>query len=161
MPFSKLFRLPRAPVAPLRPAIGIAGSSPAMTASLSTATKWGLVIAALTALALAVPIGTRPAAAQGAARQPSSPLVVPGFWDPRRLPERSDVSRMGTIRFMTEVDYPPFNFAGPDGNPAGFNVDLARMICEELKVNCRCAASTPSMTASPRTAAMPPSPRSR
>ncbi len=37
---------------------------------------------------------------------------------------------------MTEVDYPPFNFAGPDGNPAGFNVDLARMICEELKVTC-------------------------
>jgi polar amino acid transport system substrate-binding protein len=37
---------------------------------------------------------------------------------------------------MTEVDYPPFNFAGPDGNPAGFNVDLARLICEELKVNC-------------------------
>ena len=37
---------------------------------------------------------------------------------------------------MSEVDYPPFNFAGADGNPAGFNVDLARMVCEELKVNC-------------------------
>ncbi len=37
---------------------------------------------------------------------------------------------------MTEVDYPPFNYAGADGNPAGFNVDLARMICDELKIPC-------------------------
>jgi polar amino acid transport system substrate-binding protein len=37
---------------------------------------------------------------------------------------------------MTEVDYPPFNFAGPDGNPAGFNVELARLVCEQLKVTC-------------------------
>ena len=40
------------------------------------------------------------------------------------------------IRFLTEVDYPPFNYAGPDGSPIGFNVDLARLICEELKVQC-------------------------
>jgi polar amino acid transport system substrate-binding protein len=81
--------------------------------------------------------GCAPAAAQtGAAGRAASPAVVPGFWDPRRLPEKPDTTRMTAIRFMTEVDYPPFNFAGPDGNPAGFNVDLARMICEELKVNC-------------------------
>ncbi len=30
----------------------------------------------------------------------------------------------------------PFNFTGPDGNPAGFNVDLARQLCEEIKVTC-------------------------
>jgi polar amino acid transport system substrate-binding protein len=63
-------------------------------------------------------------------------LTVPGFWDPRRRPERPDLTRIGQIRFLTENDYPPFDFPGPDGNPAGFNVDLARMICEELKVNC-------------------------
>ena len=72
----------------------------------------------------------------GPAVRPAVPAVVPGFWDPRRRPERPDLSRLTVIRFMTEVDYPPFNFAGPDGNPVGFNVDLARMICEELKVNC-------------------------
>ena len=87
-------------------------------------------------LAFAASVGTGPAAAQGAASKPGEQLVVPGFWDPRRLPERPDTSRMGAIRFMTEVDYPPFDFAGPDGNPAGFNVDLARMICEELKASC-------------------------
>ena len=37
---------------------------------------------------------------------------------------------------MTETDYPPFNYAGPDGHPIGFNVDLARLICEELKITC-------------------------
>ncbi|MDB5549326.1 MAG: putative amino acid binding protein, partial [Tardiphaga sp.] len=64
------------------------------------------------------------------------PQAVPGFWDPRRRPDRPDMSRLSVIRFMTEVDYPPFNFTGPDGNPAGFNVDLARLLCEEIKVNC-------------------------
>ncbi len=65
-----------------------------------------------------------------------NPMAVPGFWDPRRRPERPDLSRISIIRFLTETDYPPFNFAGPDGAPAGFNVDLARLICEEIKVAC-------------------------
>src|SRR5438105_6255763 len=56
---------------------------------------------------------------------PAAGLIVPGFWDPRRRPERPDTSRVTLIRFLTENDYPPFNYAGPDGNPAGFNVDLA------------------------------------
>jgi polar amino acid transport system substrate-binding protein len=64
------------------------------------------------------------------------PSAVPGFWDPRRRPERPDLSRITLIRFLTETDYPPFDFAGPDGAPAGFNVDLARLLCEELKVPC-------------------------
>ena len=62
--------------------------------------------------------------------------VVPGFWDPRRRPERPDTSRVTLIRFVTEVDYPPFNYAGTDGNPTGFNVDLARLMCDELKIPC-------------------------
>jgi polar amino acid transport system substrate-binding protein len=95
------------------------------------------------ALAFAAAQGAYPAHAEVAAPnrqaapvQQGSPAIVPGFWDPRRRPERPDVGRMTAIRFMTEVDYPPFNFAGPDGNPTGFNVELARMICEELKVTC-------------------------
>lgn len=66
----------------------------------------------------------------------ADPTTVPSFWDPRRRPERPDLLRLGVIRFLTETDYPPFNFAGPDGAPAGFNVDLARQICEEIKVAC-------------------------
>src|SRR5579872_7514335 len=52
----------------------------------------------------------------------AAPQAVPGFWDPRRRPDRPDLSRLSVIRFLTETDYPPFNFTGPDGNPAGFNV---------------------------------------
>jgi polar amino acid transport system substrate-binding protein len=63
-------------------------------------------------------------------------LNIPGFWDPRRRPERPDLTRVSAIRFLTETDYPPFNYAGPDGNPAGFNIDIARLICEEIKANC-------------------------
>ena len=66
----------------------------------------------------------------------NNPMAVPGFWDPRRRPERPDLSRISIIRFLTETDYPPFNYAGSDGAPAGFNVDLARLICEEIKVAC-------------------------
>ena len=62
--------------------------------------------------------------------------AVPGFWDPRRRPDRPDLSRITVIRFLTETDYPPFNFTGPDGNPAGFNVDFARLLCAEIKVTC-------------------------
>jgi polar amino acid transport system substrate-binding protein len=63
-------------------------------------------------------------------------VVVPGFWDPRHRPERPDLTRLQTIRFLTEMDYPPFDYAGPDGNPVGFNVDLARAICDEIKASC-------------------------
>jgi polar amino acid transport system substrate-binding protein len=64
------------------------------------------------------------------------PMAVPSFWDPRHRPERPDLTRISIIRFLTETDYPPFDFTGADGAPAGFNVDLARMLCEEMKVPC-------------------------
>ncbi len=92
-------------------------------------------IALLAAWLIAMP--GIPAVAQPAASQTAQPTVpAPGFWDPRRRPERPDTSRITQIRFLTEFDYPPFNYAGPDGNPAGFNVELARQICEELKIAC-------------------------
>ena len=92
-------------------------------------------------LALALAVVSVPSAeaqtAQAPRAAPSPDLIVPGFWDPRRRPERPDMTRISVIRFLTENDYPPYDFPGPDGNPAGFNVDLARMICEELKIgNC-------------------------
>jgi polar amino acid transport system substrate-binding protein len=82
------------------------------------------------------PTVERPVATAPDANPVSNPMAVPGFWDPRRRPERPDLSRIGVIRFLTETDYPPFDYAGPDGAPAGFNVDLARLICEEIKVAC-------------------------
>jgi polar amino acid transport system substrate-binding protein len=99
-----------------------------------------IVIAAMLAVTVAPaqaqtpPQGASPA--PPTVTPPADTLAVPGFWDPRRRPERPDLSRINIVRFLTETDYPPFNYAGPDGAPAGFNVDLARMICEELKVAC-------------------------
>jgi polar amino acid transport system substrate-binding protein len=98
-----------------------------------------LVLALLTAalVGLTVPVLDRASSAKAdeTASRPRS-VVVPGFWDPRRRPERPDLSRLQTIRFLTETDYPPFDYAGPDGNPAGFNVDLARLLCDEIKASC-------------------------
>jgi polar amino acid transport system substrate-binding protein len=94
-------------------------------------------VALLAAVAVLLQPFLQPCPAQAQTKpQVREVLPVPGFWDPRRRPERPDLSRVTQIRFLTEVDYPPFNYAGPDGHPAGFNVDLARMICEELRVTC-------------------------
>jgi polar amino acid transport system substrate-binding protein len=90
----------------------------------------GLLLAGLGLIAVVTPVAAQAPAPAAAA------LPVPGFWDPRRRPERPDLTRLAGVRFLTEVDYPPFNFPGTDGNPAGFNVELARMLCEELKVTC-------------------------
>lgn len=63
-------------------------------------------------------------------------LVIPGFIDPERRLERRDLPRGAGIRFVTEEDFPPFNYVGRDGALAGFNIDLARAICAELNANC-------------------------
>jgi len=62
--------------------------------------------------------------------------AIPDFWDPNRRLDRPAAGSVGSIRFTTTDDFPPFNFAGPDGQPTGFNVDLARAICTELGVPC-------------------------
>ena len=86
--------------------------------------------------ALPAPLAGTAFAQTGAVQQTAPVPAVPGFWDPRRSPERPDTSRLTLVRFLTETDYPPFNYAGSDGNPTGFNIDLARAICEELKISC-------------------------
>ena len=99
----------------------------------------GRFVPALIALAsLALTQAGRPALAQTLPKPgtQAAPQEVPGFWDPRRRPERPDLSRISVIRFMTDTNYPPFDFTGPDGRPAGFNIDLARAICDEIKVPC-------------------------
>ncbi len=98
--------------------------------------RWLWLIAAVAGMLLSAAAGEPSAVAAEQGVAPSRSVVVPGFWDPRRRPERPDLSRIQTIRFLTDLDYPPFDYAGQDGNPAGFNVDLARRICDEIKVSC-------------------------
>jgi polar amino acid transport system substrate-binding protein len=61
---------------------------------------------------------------------------IPSFWDPKRRVERPPAGSVQAIRFVTTDSFPPFSFLDSDGRLAGFNVDLARAICDELAIRC-------------------------
>jgi polar amino acid transport system substrate-binding protein len=44
--------------------------------------------------------------------------------------------RRAAIRFLTDSDFPPFNFVDEDGVLTGFHIDLARAICQEAGATC-------------------------
>lgn len=52
--------------------------------------------------------------------------AVEGGTEPRRV----------VVRFLTEGDFPPFNYYDDEGVLTGFNIDLARAICLELNAAC-------------------------
>ena len=72
--------------------------------------------------------------AAGAASADS--VAIPSFRDVGQQLQTPDISGLRAIRFLTADDFPPLNYALPDDSLAGFNVDIARAICEELKVGC-------------------------
>jgi polar amino acid transport system substrate-binding protein len=76
------------------------------------------------------------AAAFVPAAQAEKAVAPPSFFDPNRQLQKPDLYRIRQIRFLTEDDFPPFNFLQADGQLAGFNVDLARLICAELDLPC-------------------------
>ena len=61
---------------------------------------------------------------------------VPSFWNQQHRLARPDLTNLRVIRFLTDDDFPPFHFALADGSLTGFDVEIARAICEELKVPC-------------------------
>ena len=61
---------------------------------------------------------------------------APNFWDPGLHLDRPDISSLRAIRFLTSDDYPPLDFSRSDGELSGFNVEIARAICEELHIGC-------------------------
>lgn len=61
-------------------------------------------------------------------------VATPNFWDQNPLAEPIPSPDRARIRFLTSVDYPPFNFLDAGGRLAGFNVELARAICEDLDI---------------------------
>lgn len=65
-----------------------------------------------------------------------SRVTVPNFWDPRIRLDRPEPGPPRVIRFLTDDEYPPLHFAGPDGGPTGFSVELARAACEKLGWTC-------------------------
>ncbi|MDX7953508.1 transporter substrate-binding domain-containing protein [Lichenihabitans sp. Uapishka_5] len=66
----------------------------------------------------------------------SAAVFIPGFWDSQAPLRKPDLEAGTPLRFVTSTDYPPFGFTGPDGTLAGFEVDLAHAVCDELKVPC-------------------------
>lgn len=61
--------------------------------------------------------------------------VPPNFWDPRATADSAGVTPE-TIQFLATDDFPPFSFRDSTGRLTGFNIDLARAICEELTIGC-------------------------
>src|SRR5215204_642530 len=80
-------------------------------------------------------------------------VAIPNLWDPRARQERPDLSGLRTVRFLTDDDFPPLHFVGPDGAPpASASASPARS---------RPAASTPSPTPCRKRAATSSPPRCR
>ncbi|MEH3119217.1 MAG: transporter substrate-binding domain-containing protein [Methylorubrum populi] len=78
-------------------------------------------------------------AQQSPAAAPTEPpsVTIPNFWNPRARGERIEAPQTGrAVRFMTDDEFPPLHFAGPDGTPTGFAVELARAACERLTIAC-------------------------
>ena len=80
----------------------------------------------LSALCLALP----------ARAAPGPEVFVPSLWDPASPPPKPDPAALKPLLIVTGQDDPPFAFTLPDGTPAGFDVDLARALCDELKIAC-------------------------
>jgi|EndMetStandDraft_9_1072997.scaffolds.fasta_scaffold06907_3 polar amino acid transport system substrate-binding protein len=65
-----------------------------------------------------------------------APAPLSSQWREEALGPKPDWSWLVVLRFVTESDYPPFNYYDEDGSLTGFNIDLARAICAELGVTC-------------------------
>jgi polar amino acid transport system substrate-binding protein len=64
--------------------------------------------------------------------------AIPDFWSSTERLQKPDLSGIQRLRFLTTLDFPPFNFLDADGHLTGFNVDLARAICSELGILDKC-----------------------
>lgn len=78
--------------------------------------------------------GAAPAAE--AMAPPSEAVRVPNFWDPRARLERPSTADIGPIRFLTSDDFPPFAFRDRRGMLVGFDIDLAKAVCDVLEAQC-------------------------
>jgi polar amino acid transport system substrate-binding protein len=63
---------------------------------------------------------------------------LPILFDSRERLPKPDLSSLVRLRFLTSVDFPPFNFTDQSGKLAGFHIDLVREICDELAISEKC-----------------------
>jgi polar amino acid transport system substrate-binding protein len=62
--------------------------------------------------------------------------IVPDTWQGDVLRPKPDMHGLEKLSFVTDSDYPPFHYFDEVGALTGFNVDLAKSICEALQVQC-------------------------
>ena len=62
--------------------------------------------------------------------------IVPDAWQGDVLRPKPDMHGLEKLRFITDSDYPPFHYLDEVGALTGFNVDLAKAICEALEAEC-------------------------
>lgn len=85
---------------------------------------------AFVAVLLACIAAAAPASAQ------TKTEIVPDIWQGDVLRPKPDLRHLEKLRFVTDSDYPPFHYFDEEGVLTGFNVDLAKAICETLAVEC-------------------------
>jgi polar amino acid transport system substrate-binding protein len=62
--------------------------------------------------------------------------ALPNHVDPNARDLTPNLAGVPAIRFLTTADFPPFNYRDDTGELIGFNIDLARGLCNELKLAC-------------------------
>lgn len=68
----------------------------------------------------------------------AQPKDSPVLFDARERIAKPDLTGLARLRFLTTVDFPPFNFIDQSGKLSGFHVDLVREICRELDIEAKC-----------------------
>lgn len=63
---------------------------------------------------------------------------LPHFFDSQERLNHPNLGTLTRLRFLTTVDFPPFNFIDRTGRLSGYNIDLLRAICSELKLESIC-----------------------
>jgi polar amino acid transport system substrate-binding protein len=66
--------------------------------------------------------------------------IVPDTWHGDALRPKPDMRGLSKLTFVTDSDYPPFHYYDEVGALTGFNVDLAKAICDTLEVQCEVKA---------------------
>jgi polar amino acid transport system substrate-binding protein len=97
--------------------------------------SWGIFRLGAT-LIVALGVFLSPLAAEAQVRNE----IVPDVWQGAALRPKPDLKGLQKLRFVTDSDYPPFHYFDEEGVLTGFNVDLAKSICEALNVECEVRA---------------------
>ncbi|MDR6431754.1 transporter substrate-binding domain-containing protein [Brucella pseudogrignonensis] len=90
--------------------------------------KWHLFGIALTACWL---FGTPSTNAQ-------TTLKAPSFFNEKERLALPALNGLNRLRFVTTLDFPPFNTVNDAGQLSGYNVDLARALCSQMRLSDIC-----------------------